>query len=415
VKVIGGDFFGRHAETIVDNGYSIVAVLPGTKEPRFPKWQTACFLDTDPAFLARHVSKHPGDSIGIACGTKITAIDIDEMDPSLAHQIHHAANEELGDTQLVRFGQFPRRMLVYRTAEPTDTIKGIVSVFGRGAKFVAFGMHPVTEKPYYWPEDNPADTDLESLPAVDRRSINRFLIRIGSLGRGAISVSQSRPPPISSLSRTGLEAMIVRDENGRVTDGREAFLTLLIWEEWQNGHSTVQSVSHRAWMGFVAGADLVRPKGSCKRSRYSIRDAESKAKLMVRKSPVRRSKPCEVAATHLHSFRRPGHWIAERKRHHQADAASRGLQASRLAANQAMLDALPIAAGQCISTVNELTTATGLSISAVKSSRRDLVAAGLWIVERGVYVPMAIANRIGEAELPEPLSDNDNTPMRIAI
>jgi hypothetical protein len=63
-------FFARHAATIVDNGYSIVAVLPGTKRPRFRKWQAACFMDTEALFLSRHFGKYPDDSIGIACGTK---------------------------------------------------------------------------------------------------------------------------------------------------------------------------------------------------------------------------------------------------------------------------------------------------------------------------------------------------------
>src|SRR5580658_8543813 len=98
------EFFGQHAATIVDNGFSVVAVLPGTKKPRYPKWQMACFRDTDLAFLARHVSKHPADSIGLACGTKITGIDIDQSDPVLAAQIHQIAREELGDTPLVRYG-----------------------------------------------------------------------------------------------------------------------------------------------------------------------------------------------------------------------------------------------------------------------------------------------------------------------
>jgi Bifunctional DNA primase/polymerase, N-terminal len=163
------NFFGRHAETIVDNGYSVVPVLPGTKKPRFKKWQTACFKDTDSNFLTRHVANKPTDSVGLACGTKITAIDIDETDPVLADQMHQIAREELGYTPLVRYGEYPRRVLVYRTGEPMDTARfGKFDVLGRGGKFVAFGIHPGTGKPYFWPEDNPSDTDIETLPAEIR-------------------------------------------------------------------------------------------------------------------------------------------------------------------------------------------------------------------------------------------------------
>jgi hypothetical protein len=84
----GFPYYGRYAETIVDNGYSVVAVRPRTKKPRFRQWQTACFKDTERDFLSRHVRAYPCDSIGIACGAKVTAVDIDEMDAKKAETIH---------------------------------------------------------------------------------------------------------------------------------------------------------------------------------------------------------------------------------------------------------------------------------------------------------------------------------------
>jgi hypothetical protein len=53
-----------------------------------------------------------------------------------------------------------------------------------------------------------------------------------------------------------------------------------------------------------------------------------------------------------------------------------------------MLDALPLGAGQCTATVKELAVASGLSVRAVQSARRDLLDEGLWIAERRVYVPV---------------------------
>jgi hypothetical protein len=386
-----GEFFGRHAETIVDNGFSVVAVLPGTKKPRYPKWQTACFRDTDLAFLARHVSKYPADSIGIACGTKTIAIDIDETDPVLAAQRHHIACEELGDTSLVRYGQHPKRLLVYRAREPMDTVRaGKVDVLGRGGKFVAFGNHPVTGHPYFWPEDNPADTDLGSLPAVDKRE--RFLQRLHAMtpSRQSKAVPAPSQPRTPMLPSPNLEARIVRNSEGMVIDGREAYLTLLTWQEYQ-GNLSAADVAHRAWRRFLAGADLSRPKGSTRRDCYSIKDATAKAKSIVRKAPPRITKRYRPGADarHLHSFRRPGFWTVERKQAHQAQAALRGMLASRLATNEAMLEAVPTEAGQCEATVKELMKVTDLSMSAVKTSRAELVDEGLWIVERGVYAPSA--------------------------
>jgi Bifunctional DNA primase/polymerase, N-terminal len=399
-------FFGQHAETIVDNGYSVVAVLPGTKKPRFERWQAACFLDSDPNFVARHLAAHPEDSIALACGTKITAIDIDETDPDRALQIHLAAIAVLGDTPLVRYGEFPRRVLVYRTREPMDTARfGKFDVLGRGSKFVAYGIHPVTGKPYYWPEDNPADTDLQSLPAVDKPDIERFLERIRDASpKKPPAIAQSRRPAVKP---EGLEARIVHDENHRIIDGREAYLTLLIWEEYQKGGS-VDVVAHRAWRRFVADADIKRPRGSSRRDCYTIKDAIAKAKLIIRKAPVaRRRKP---PATHLHSFRKSGLWNEERKRQHQTEAGNRGLAPSRLTVNQAMLDKVLIDAGQCVATVSELIDVTGLSVSAVKESRRNLIAERLWVVERNVYVPSLDT----DADLAVTAAANDNGQLRIA-
>jgi hypothetical protein len=119
-----GVFFGPLAETIVDNGYTVVPVLPGTKKPRFQNWQKGCFADTDPAFLARHVAKYPGDSVGLACGSKIIGIDIDATDPQRAAELQHLATEMLGDTPLLRIGELPKRLLVYRAGERINTVTG---------------------------------------------------------------------------------------------------------------------------------------------------------------------------------------------------------------------------------------------------------------------------------------------------
>jgi hypothetical protein len=225
-------FFGRHAETIVDNGYSVVAVLPGTKRPRFPNWTTACFKDSDPKFVARHAAKFPHDSIGIACGTKVVGIDIDETDTEQAARFHRIALEVFGDTPLVRVGQLPKRLLVYRAREPIHTMRCGVEVLGCGSNFVAFGIHPVTERPYYWPQDNPTDTDIGALPAVDRSLIERLLQRVSAKPVVVIvpnnDNTKSRPRALPKKELGGLQSRIVRNENGRVVEGREAFMTLLV-------------------------------------------------------------------------------------------------------------------------------------------------------------------------------------------
>jgi hypothetical protein len=52
-------FFARYAATIVDNGFTVVAVLPESKRPRYEKWHAACFKDTDPTFFPDRSAAFP--------------------------------------------------------------------------------------------------------------------------------------------------------------------------------------------------------------------------------------------------------------------------------------------------------------------------------------------------------------------
>jgi hypothetical protein len=58
--------------------------------------------------------------------------------------------------------------------------------------------------------------------------------------------------------------------------------------------------------------------------------------------------------------------------------------------NQMMLDAISAETGQCVATVTELAERTGLAVITIKQARQRLVGLGLWIAERGVYVPMPL-------------------------
>src|SRR5262245_51186650 len=74
------------------------------------------------------------------------------------------------------------------------------------------------------------------------------------------------------------DARIVRDADGRVMDGREAFMAKLTAAEFAKRlHSSPDDVAHRVWAQFSAEADLSRPKGSNPRQRWQLRDALAKA------------------------------------------------------------------------------------------------------------------------------------------
>ena len=54
--------------------------------------------------------------IGLRTGA-LVGVDIDILDPDLAHRVDRLVRDRLGDA-LTRFGLWPKRLLPYRTDQP---------------------------------------------------------------------------------------------------------------------------------------------------------------------------------------------------------------------------------------------------------------------------------------------------------
>lgn len=177
-------FISRFGERLVQNGYPIIPIQPGTKKPGcyrgggwrdYPDWTRHAARATTDLELAQWRG-WPGAGIGIVGGV-VAAVDIDIADDAeLAHSIERLARARLGDTPALRIGRPPKRLLVYRTAAPFKGIKRHpLEVLCLGQQFVAYAVHPLTGRPYDWPEENLADLDLGSLPAIDEAQARAFL------------------------------------------------------------------------------------------------------------------------------------------------------------------------------------------------------------------------------------------------
>ncbi len=173
----------RLGARLVDNGYPVLPIMPGTKKPG--QFKGGAWRDYRgwTKHGTRPTSEHelivwsgwPHAGIGIPTGTVI-GVDIDIRDAELASRLEQLAREMLGETPAVRFGMQPKRLLVYRAAEPLSGMKAHpIEVLGLGQQFVAFADHPETRRPYEWPQESPADLPAESLPPVDETMIRTFL------------------------------------------------------------------------------------------------------------------------------------------------------------------------------------------------------------------------------------------------
>jgi Bifunctional DNA primase/polymerase, N-terminal len=176
-------YMARLGARLVDNGYPVLPIMPGTKKPGqfkrgawrdYPGWTKHGTRPTSEHELIVW-SGWPDAGIGIPTGTVI-GVDIDIREAKLASRLEQLARETLGDTPAVRFGLPPKRLLVYRAAERLSGMKTHpIEVLGLGQQFVAFADHPETKRPYDWPQESPADLPAESLPPVDETMIRAFL------------------------------------------------------------------------------------------------------------------------------------------------------------------------------------------------------------------------------------------------
>jgi uncharacterized protein (DUF927 family) len=172
--------FGETARELLENGYHVVPIKPGHKRPPIDGWQNARLTAAD-------IDRFPRHGWGILCGVgehPICAIDIDVRHEGVAQAIENWCLNHLGFAP-ERVGQAPKRLLVYRAAEPgwkkmasawfadserPDEKLHRVEVLGKGQQFVAYHVHPDTGKPYEWVD---LLGGLECIPASDLCVVTR--------------------------------------------------------------------------------------------------------------------------------------------------------------------------------------------------------------------------------------------------
>ena len=193
------------------------------KRPAFARWST---VPIDVPTVERWTEQYPACGIGLRTGT-LVGVDIDILDPDLAHRVDHLVRQRLGDT-LMRVGLWPKRLLPYRTEAPLDedhlrNLEGEkVEFLGLGQQFVAFGIHPDTGQPYHWVGDTPLDVPLDALPCVTRDQLLALKVEIE-----ALLPSASPPGRGSPQRRVGSTEpdCPVRDDRGLIVDGRDGWLS----------------------------------------------------------------------------------------------------------------------------------------------------------------------------------------------
>lgn len=181
------DFNPTPAERIADlrlrliaNGWQVVAVRTGGKAPTEKGWQGLVYDIDD---LAR-LNTPSALNTGIATkALRILDIDIDEAaDVALVRQ---AADEQFGETPLVRLRDgSPRLAMFYRAVHGQPTKRSIelpcgkLEILGAGQQVVAFGTHP-SGASYDFEGDSPLEVTPGEIPDITEDQITRFFAWIG--------------------------------------------------------------------------------------------------------------------------------------------------------------------------------------------------------------------------------------------
>jgi AraC-like DNA-binding protein len=399
-------YFNTYAEPMVEHGFTVTPTKG--KVPVVRRWHNP--KPTNLRWLRKMLAsnRYGGCNIGIVCG-RVVAIDIDADEPAKVEQIRALADQYLGPTLFQRIGRAPRTLLLYRSLDDIASTKiaGCIDVLSGGKQFVAYGIHPDTGQRYEWRDrhHNPATATLEELPPIRAADLRAFADAVcTALGPPMKGISAARVQTTRVALRTRrqsrhvemlgskYDARIVCDASGSVIDGREAFLAKLTAAEYAKGaHCSPDELAGRVWATFVSDADLSRPKGSNPKRRWSLRDAQTKARAICRRKPnlkyPRRARGGHPAS-HLNAWRRPGYWKLEQRERHLAEVCRRIQTPATLAVARIMIEAVELATGLCTMSIAENAKRAFCSATTVKTARRELNEAGLWLSIRGVFVPL---------------------------
>lgn len=167
---------------LLRNGYQIVPITPGSKFPEgLPNWEAT---QATPELLNKWLSNgRTNDGVGVL--TRYTpAVDLDVYDAGAAAAMAEWVDQYIG-VGLLRIGQAPKRLLVFRTDQPfTKTysasyivpgapldkhgkpVPSKVEILGDGQQFVSFAIHPDTQRPYEWDGESLLTVPWQALDAL---------------------------------------------------------------------------------------------------------------------------------------------------------------------------------------------------------------------------------------------------------
>jgi hypothetical protein len=292
-------YFKEHGERLVELGYRIVPLPPGEKGPNRKGWPKFELTAQSVRKMAANGSAH--DGVGILAATT-PAIDIDILDEEVAQQMSDEIDRIFaGQSLMTRTGRAPKFLVPFRSDEPFRKLTSKVysdgkhehkvEILGDGQQWVAYHVHPGTERPYQW-FDGLSDVGLVgaeriSLPVLDRTTAQLVVDAFEVLAQARVAagtwVLASRTTgahgdanrgveagddfaayaePVKGLTRAQIESLVHKCDSSaydrwidvgmmlhhQYAAGEEGFG---IWEAWSaNAHNYDAEVMRPHWDSF---------------------------------------------------------------------------------------------------------------------------------------------------------------------
>lgn len=180
-------FLKDYGERLVELGYTVLPIRPGTKRPDIKNWPDHATTAADVVKWYSNGRAQHGAGIN---ARDTPAIDVDVMDREVADAMSDAIDAIFpGVTLLTRTGLAPKFLIPFRSDEPFRKLTSSVytdgkhehkvEILGDGQQWVAYHVHPDTERPYEWWDGlgggGIADVEHEALPLLARESAQRVI------------------------------------------------------------------------------------------------------------------------------------------------------------------------------------------------------------------------------------------------
>jgi len=350
--------FGEVASRLRRNGYLPIPALPGTKRPAVSKWQHAA-KTLSPTLLSHWVTRHSDAGVFLCCG-ELLAIDIDVEDAQLNEVLDQLCQRLLAPSPIRRIGKAPRSVLFYRADATARTVRmpGL-EIRAKGAGVMAFGTHPETKRPYYYPGATPLDVPLAALPVVTAKAIAELEAAV-------------RPLLVARADGSGMKTEPVVAAAGKMADGRERFVRDAIFRLYRDGWRNEHAIATAVFDNLRVVADLERPHSSG--DHYDYQFVLNRVQSTLRNAkPVYRQGPRPVSSSE------PVTTSGKAAFHNAVNAAGAlgMLRPSSVLVSHAMLASIG-AANSAFTSTATLAHRTGLAIDTVKAARRELRRKGFW-------------------------------------